>query len=47
MTDPLTQKKKEITIDTMDKQILNLLIANASDFTRTIVKKLAGMGINM
>ena len=47
MTEPLTQQKKEITIDAIDKQILNLLIANARDSTRTIVKKLAGMGTNM
>jgi len=47
MTEPLTQQNKEILIDAVDKQILNLLIANARDSTRTIVKKLAGMGTKM
>ncbi len=40
-------EKKRIVIDGVDRQILNLLIANARDSTRTIVKKLAGIGINM
>ena len=31
-------------IDELDKQILNLLIANARDSTRTIVRKLADIG---
>jgi len=47
MTEPLVQHKKEIVIDATDRQILNLLIANARDSTRTIVKKLAGMGTSM
>jgi DNA-binding Lrp family transcriptional regulator len=48
MTQPTTLKnQKEIVIDNIDRQILNLLIANARDSTRTIVKKLAGMGTNM
>ncbi|EGG42260.1 Hypothetical protein Nlim_0906 [Candidatus Nitrosarchaeum limnium SFB1] len=46
MAEPLTTQK-EITLDAIDRQILNLLIANARDSTRTIVKKLAGMGIKM
>jgi len=48
MTQPATLKnQKEIVIDNVDRQILNLLIANARDSTRTIVKKLADMGTNM
>jgi DNA-binding Lrp family transcriptional regulator len=47
MAEPLVKQQKEITIDAIDRQILNLLIANARDSTRTIVKKLAGMGIKM
>ncbi len=48
MTQPVPMKnKKEVVIDSIDRQILNLLIANARDSTRTIVKKLAGLGINM
>ncbi len=49
MAEPITtsQNPKNITIDETDRQILNLLIANARDSTRTIAKKLAGMGINM
>ncbi len=39
--------KNNIIIDDIDRQILNLLISNARDSTRTIVKKLAGMGVNM
>jgi DNA-binding Lrp family transcriptional regulator len=41
------KNKKEVVIDNIDRQILNLLIANARDSTRTIVKKLADVGINM
>ena len=49
MAEPFTQKTnpKNIMIDETDKQILNLLIANARDSTRTIVKKLADIGTNM
>jgi len=48
MTQPVPMKnKKEVSIDSIDRQILNLLIANARDSTRTIVKKLADVGINM
>jgi len=47
MAEPLIGQKKEIRIDAIDRKILNLLIANARDSTRTIVKKLAGMGIEM
>ena len=52
MTESIThqqqqQNQKSIHIDETDRQILNLLIANARDSTRTIVKKLADMGINM
>ena len=48
MTQPMPMKnKKEVVIDSVDRQILNLLIANARDSTRTIVKKLADVGINM
>lgn len=47
MAEPITKQQKEIVIDAVDRQILNLLIANARDSTRTIVKKLEGMGINM
>ena len=48
MTQPIPMKtKKEVVIDGVDRQILNLLLANARDSTRTIVKKLADVGINM
>jgi len=47
MAEPLIGQKKEIRIDAIDRKILNLLIANARDSTRTIVKKLAGMEIEM
>ena len=47
MTEPIMEQKKELKIDVTDRQILNLLIANARDSTRTIVKKLAGLGIEM
>ena len=47
MAEPITEQKKEIRIDAIDRQILNLLIANARDSTRTIVKKLQGMGTEM
>jgi len=47
MAEPLIGQKKENRIDVIDRQILNLLIANARDSTRTIVKKLAGMGTEM
>lgn len=40
MAEPIIGQKKEIRIDSIDRQILNLLIANARDSTRTIVKKL-------
>ena len=49
MTEPITRQKiqKSITIDAIDLQILNLLVANARDSTRTIAKKLADIGTNM
>ena len=48
MAEPMTkQTNQNIIIDEIDKQILNLLIANARDSTRTIVKKLADIGTNM
>lgn len=47
MAEPVIGQKKEIRIDSIDRQILNLLIANARDSTRTIVKKLEGMGTEM
>jgi DNA-binding Lrp family transcriptional regulator len=47
MTEPVLEHRKEIKIDVIDRQILNLLIANARDSTRTIVKKLEGLGIKM
>ncbi|WP_420545283.1 AsnC family protein [Nitrosopumilus sp.] len=47
MAEPVTKQQKEINLDTVDRQILNLLISNARDSTRTIVKKLAGMGTDM
>ena len=47
MAEPIIGQKKEIRIDVIDRQILNLLIANARDSTRTIVKKLKGMGTEM
>ncbi len=47
MVEPIIEHKKEIKIDKIDRQILNLLIANARESTRTIVKKLQGMGTEM
>ncbi len=47
MAEPIIGQKKEIRIDSIDRQILNLLISNARDSTRTIVKKLEGMGTEM
>ena len=47
MAEPLVEQKKEFKLDSTDRQILNLLIANARDSTRTIVKKLEGVGIEM
>ena len=49
MTEPSIQERpqKNIHIDAVDRQILNLLIANARDSTRTIAKKLEDMGTNM
>ena len=48
MAEPVTrQSQKEVTVDAIDRQILNLLIANARDSTRTIASKLAGMGTKM
>ena len=47
MAEPVIEQKKDIKIDSIDRQILNLLIANARDSTRTIVKKLQGMGTKM
>jgi DNA-binding Lrp family transcriptional regulator len=47
MAEPIIGQKKEIRIDAIDRQILNLLIANARNSTRTIVKKLEGMGTEM
>ena len=47
MAEPIIGKKKEIRIDVIDRQILNLLIANARDSTRTIVKKLKCIGTEM
>jgi DNA-binding Lrp family transcriptional regulator len=49
MTESITKQKiqKNITTDAIDLQILNLLVANARDSTRTIAKKLADLGTNM
>ena len=49
MTEPTIQERtqKNIHIDAIDRQILNLLIANARDSTRTIAKKLEDMGTSM
>ena len=49
MTEPTIQEQsqKNIHIDAIDRQILNLLIANARDSTRTIAKKLEDMGTSM
>ena len=49
MTEPTIQERpqKNIHIDAVDRQILNLLIANARDSTRTIAKKLEDMGTSM
>ena len=41
------QPQKNIHIDAVDRQILNLLIANARDSTRTIAKKLEDAGTRM
>jgi DNA-binding Lrp family transcriptional regulator len=48
MAEPITkQNQKEIMVDEIDRKIINLLIANARDSTRTIAKKLADMGTKM
>lgn len=49
MTEPTIQEQpqKNTHIDAIDRQILNLLIANARDSTRTIAKKLEDMGTSM
>ena len=48
MMKPLdSQNKNEIIIDAVDRQILNLLIANARDSARTIARKLSDIGIEM
>ena len=47
MAEPIIEQKKEFNLDSTDRHILNLLISNARDSTRTIVKKLEGMGIEM
>lgn len=48
MAEPVTKpSQKEIMVDAIDRQILNLLIANARDSTRTIAAKLAVIGTKM
>ena len=47
MVEPIIKQKKEIKIDAIDRQILKLLIANARDSTRKIVKKLEDLGTEM
>ena len=47
MVEPIIKQKKEIKIDVIDRQILKLLIANARDSTRKIVKKLEDLGTEM
>ena len=49
MTGPTIQEQpqKNTHIDAIDRQILNLLIANARDSTRTIAKKLEDVGTSM
>ncbi len=48
MMKPLeSQKSKELIIDAIDRQILNLLIGNARDSARTIARKLSDIGIEM
>lgn len=47
MAEPVFKNEKKIIIDELDREILNLLIANARDSTRTIVKKLDAIGIKM
>jgi DNA-binding Lrp family transcriptional regulator len=47
MAEPIIDQKREIRIDAIDKQILKLLIANARDSTRKIVKKLEDLGTEM
>ncbi len=47
MAEPIINQKREIRIDAIDKQILKLLIANARDSTRKIVKKLEDLGTEM
>ena len=46
MAEPIIEQR-EIKIDAVDRQILNLLISNARASTRTIVKKLADIGTEM
>ena len=47
MKPSMSQKNKEIMVDAVDRQILNLLISNARDSARTIAKKLSDIGIEM
>ena len=47
MKSVIQKKKKDTLIDAIDRQILNLLIANARDSARTIAKKLSDLGIEM
>ena len=49
MAEPVSsiQDPKDIVIDDIDRQILNLLIANARNSARIIAKKLSDIGINM
>lgn len=46
MAEPVIEQK-DFKIDSVDRQILNLLISNARESTRTIVKKLADLGTEM
>ena len=43
----VSHRKNDAVIDAIDRQILNMLIANARDSARTIVKKLSDVGIEM
>jgi DNA-binding Lrp family transcriptional regulator len=46
MAEPIS-KQKDSKIDSIDRQILSLLISNARSSTRTIVKNLSDMGTEM
>ena len=43
----ISHRKNDVVLDAVDRQILNMLIANARDSARTIAKRLSDIGIDM